>query len=51
MKDRKLVDGTRGTGRSVHSIQQMPPPAVRNADLTTRAIMRDGTARNMEHVA
>ena len=38
MKDRKLVDGARGWGRSVHAIQQMPAPALRNTDLTMRAI-------------
>ncbi len=31
MKDRTLVDGTRGWGRSVHAIQHMPPPAPRNS--------------------
>ena len=28
MKDRTLVPGTRGWGRSVHAIQNMPPPRV-----------------------
>ena len=32
MRDRKLVEGTRGWGRSVHAIQEMPAPAPRNAD-------------------
>ena len=29
MKDRTLVSGTRGWGRSVHAIQKMPPPRIR----------------------
>jgi dihydroorotase len=40
MKDRTLVSGTRGWGRSVHAIQAMPPPSVRNADQTMSAIVR-----------
>jgi dihydroorotase len=39
MKDRTLVAGTRGFGRSVHAIQQMPPAAPRNADLAMDAII------------
>src|SRR5712671_2853613 len=31
MKDRQLVSGTRGWGRSVHAIQNMPPPRIQNA--------------------
>jgi dihydroorotase len=38
MRDRALV-GERGWGRSVHRIQQMPPPAVRNADQTMQSIL------------
>ena len=38
MKDRTLVPATRGWGRSVHSIQAMQPPAVRNAETTMRAV-------------
>ena len=34
MRDRTLVEGTRGHGRSVHTIQQMPAPAPRNTDQT-----------------
>ena len=40
MKDRTLVADTRGWGRSVHAIQHMPPPDVRNADQTMQAITR-----------
>jgi dihydroorotase len=42
MKNRKLADGVRGYGRSVHTIQQMPPPAPRNCDQTMAAIVRNG---------
>ena len=50
MKDRTLVDGTRGFGRSVHAIQQMPAPAPRNTDLTMQAVTGH-SARAMEPVA
>jgi dihydroorotase len=49
MKDRKLT-GARGFGRSVHTIQRMPPPQLRNADLTMKAIVRAGADRSMEQV-
>jgi dihydroorotase len=39
MKDRVLVDGMQGWGRSVQNIQRMPPPAPRNTDLTMQAIV------------
>jgi dihydroorotase len=39
MRDRTLVDGTRGHGRSVHVIQQMPVPSPRNTDQTMEAIL------------
>jgi dihydroorotase len=42
MRDRALVDGTRGWGRSVHTIQEMPQPAVRNADKTLQAVTAAG---------
>jgi dihydroorotase len=51
MKNRTLVDGTRGWGRSVHTIQDMPPPAVQNRDSTMQAIVRAGTDRVMEKTA
>jgi dihydroorotase len=38
MRDRQLVPDTRGWGRSVHTIQHMPPAHVRNAEQTTAAI-------------
>jgi len=39
MKDRILQAGTRGWGRSVHKIQEMPAPAPTNLDQTTAAIL------------
>jgi dihydroorotase len=39
MKDRVLQAGTRGWGRSVHKIQNMPAPAPINLDQTTAAIL------------
>ena len=38
MRDRRLVAGTKGWGRSVHTLQQMPAPDVRNAGKTMRAV-------------
>jgi dihydroorotase len=38
MRERALVSDARGWGRSVHSIQQMPPSAVRNADQSLQAV-------------
>jgi dihydroorotase len=38
MCDRTLVAGTKGWGRSVHTLQQMPAPDVRNAGKTMRAV-------------
>ncbi len=38
MKDRALVPGTKGWGRSVHTIQRMPEPAVRHAENSMREI-------------
>jgi dihydroorotase len=40
MRDRRLVEATRGHGRSVHAIQQMPAPSPRNTDQTMEAILR-----------
>jgi dihydroorotase len=39
MRDRMLVTGTRGWGRSVHAIQHMPDAAPRNTDQTMQAIL------------
>jgi dihydroorotase len=38
MKDRTLQEAARGTGRSVHAIQHMPPATPRNAGTTMTAI-------------
>jgi len=38
MKDRVLNEEARGTGRSVHAIQRMPPASPRNTDATMAAI-------------
>ena len=51
MKDRALVDDTRGWGRSVHTIQHMPEPVLRNADLTMQAIVRNKSDRRVERSA
>jgi dihydroorotase len=48
MKDRMLVDGTQGWGRSVHTIQHMPAPQVHNADSTMKAILRNGGGSRAE---
>ncbi|MCK9915633.1 allantoinase AllB [Microbacteriaceae bacterium K1510] len=45
MRDRALMDDARGWGRSVHSIQAMPPAVVRNADQTMQAVTQAGTSR------
>jgi dihydroorotase len=39
MRDRTLVPGTRGWGRSVHTIQRMPEAAPHNTDQTMQAIL------------
>jgi dihydroorotase len=38
MKDRVLKEQARGTGRSVHAIQQMPPATPKNRDKTMAAV-------------
>ena len=42
MKDRTLVPATRGWGRSVHAIQNLPAPRLNNTDNTMQAIVRAG---------
>jgi dihydroorotase len=39
MRNRTLEAGARGWGRSVHPVQRMPAPAVRNADQTMQSIL------------
>ena len=50
MKDRRLADGVRGFGRSVHTIQHMPAPVLHNTALTMQAIVGGGAGRGMEHI-
>jgi dihydroorotase len=50
MRDRTLVDGTRGHGRSVHVIQEMPQAQPKNTDKTMEAITRV-PARSTESAA
>jgi dihydroorotase len=40
MRERTLMPDTRGWGRSVHAIQEMPAPLVRNAGQTMAAVIR-----------
>ena len=40
MRNRTLVDGTEGWGRSVHAIQSIPTPKPRNTETTMKAITR-----------
>jgi dihydroorotase len=40
VKDRALQTGTRGWGRSVHTIQNMPKPVPLNTDQTTAAVLQ-----------
>jgi len=51
MRDRSLIAETRGWGRSVHAIQQMPPATPNNTDSTMSAIVRAGTNSKREHAA
>jgi dihydroorotase len=50
MRDRTLIPGTRGWGRSVHTIQDMPKAQPRNADKTMSAIVQKPSSRK-EHAA
>ncbi|MET0867814.1 MAG: allantoinase AllB [Pseudorhodoplanes sp.] len=51
MRDRGLMAETRGHGRSVHTLQQMPVPDVRNADKTLRAVTRVPSTSSTENAA
>ena len=51
MKNRKLVDGVRGYGRSVHVIQEMPAPELHNTDTTMQAITAKAAGHDVEHTA
>ena len=39
MRDRKLVEGTRGHGQSVRRVQMMPTPEPRHTDQTMAAVL------------
>lgn len=51
MKDRTLMPATRGWGRSVHTIQNLPPPRLNNIDNTMEAIVRAGAGQKRERAA
>ncbi len=51
MRDRTLIAETRGWGRSVHTIQEMPKAEPRNTDKTMSAIVRKPDANRKEHAA
>jgi dihydroorotase len=51
MKHRKLVPATKGWGRSVHTIQKMPLPDVRNAEHSMQAITTQRSAGRREKIA
>ncbi len=51
MKDRILQSDTRGWGRSVHTLQSLPPPRTANADSTMEAIVRTGPGQKRESAA
>ena len=51
MRDRTLMPGTLGHGRSVHTIQQMPAPDIRNADKTMKAVISHSSTRSTETAA
>ena len=44
MRDRELAGDSKGWGRSVHSLQQMPAPKPANVEQTTAAIVSGGAA-------
>jgi dihydroorotase len=51
MKNRTLAAGTKGWGRSVHTIQKMPPAAVSNGETTMKAITTQRSAGRREKIA
>jgi len=51
MRDRVLIDDTRGWGRSVHAIQRMPPAVPEHREETMAAIVRGGGAGGKEGAA
>jgi dihydroorotase len=51
MRERVLVPETRGWGRSVHTLQQLPAAAPRNVEQTMEAIVRGGDRAQSERAA
>jgi dihydroorotase len=51
MRERALVPETRGWGRSVHTLQQLPAAAPRNVEQTMEAIVRGGDRAQSERAA
>jgi dihydroorotase len=51
MRDRALVPGTKGWGRSVHTIQQMPEPTVRHPETSMQAIAPARTRQRKDTAA
>jgi dihydroorotase len=51
MKDRTLMTDARGWGRSVHTLQNLPAPQLKNTDNTMSAIVRAGTNARQENAA
>lgn len=51
MRDRMLMPETRGWGRSVHTVQEMPKAEPRNTDKTMAAIVQKPGANRKEHAA
>ena len=51
MKDRMLMKDARGWGRSVHPLQNLPAPQLKNTDNTMSAIVRAGTNARQENAA
>jgi dihydroorotase len=40
MKNRTLMPNTKGWGRSVHAIQEMPPAVVKHPDQTLQTVLK-----------
>jgi dihydroorotase len=51
MRERVLVPETRGWGRSVHTLQHLPPAVPRNVEQTMEAIVRGGDRAQSERAA
>ncbi|MEW6454728.1 MAG: dihydroorotase family protein [Pseudomonadota bacterium] len=51
MKDRSLMKDARGWGRSVHTLQNLPAPQLKNIDNTMEAIVRAGANAKRENAA